>query len=83
MPGMVLAIEPMVNNKGPGTRILEDKWTAVTADGGFSAHFEHSVAVTENGPWILSEFPSPNLDGNSGSDGCAISGATRETAENR
>ncbi|MDA2933192.1 type I methionyl aminopeptidase [Acidobacteria bacterium AH-259-D05] len=56
MEGMVLAIEPMVNSKGPGVRVLEDKWTAVTADGGFSAHFEHSVAVTDNGPWILSEL---------------------------
>jgi len=54
--GMVLAIEPMVNSKGAGVRILDDKWTAVTADGGYSAHFEHSVAVTENGPWILSEL---------------------------
>ncbi len=52
--GMVLAIEPMVNSKGPGAKILADQWTAVTADGGYSAHFEHSVAVTENGPWILS-----------------------------
>lgn len=54
--GMVLAIEPMVNSKGSGVRILGDKWTAVTADGGYSAHFEHSVAVTQNGPWILSEL---------------------------
>lgn len=54
--GMVLAIEPMVNSNGPQVRILEDKWTAVTVDGGYSAHFEHSVAVTENGPWILSEL---------------------------
>jgi methionyl aminopeptidase len=54
--GMVLAIEPMVNSKGPEARILEDRWTAVTVDGGFSAHFEHSVAVTGNGPWILSEL---------------------------
>lgn len=53
--GMVLAIEPMVNSKGPGSRILADEWTAVTADGGYSAHFEHSVAVTANGPWVLSE----------------------------
>jgi methionyl aminopeptidase len=53
--GMVLAIEPMVNSKGPAVRVLADKWTAVTADGGYSAHFEHSVAVTENGPWILSD----------------------------
>jgi len=54
--GMVLAIEPMVNSRGPEARILEDSWTAVTVDGGFSAHFEHSVAVTGNGPWILSEL---------------------------
>lgn len=51
--GMVLAIEPMVNTGGPAVRMLEDKWTAVTSDGSDSAHFEHTVAVTENGPWIL------------------------------
>ena len=51
--GMVLAIEPMVNAGGPAVKVLEDKWTAVTADGGDSAHFEHTVAVMENGPWIL------------------------------
>lgn len=56
MAGMVLAIEPMVNSKGPQAQVLEDKWTAVTVDGGYSAHFEHSVAVTEEGPWILSEL---------------------------
>jgi methionyl aminopeptidase len=56
LEGMVLAIEPMVNSGGPETRVLSDNWTAVTADGGYSAHFEHSVAVTENGPWILSEL---------------------------
>lgn len=54
--GMVLAIEPMVNSKGPGVRVLDDRWTAVTVDGGYSAHFEHSVAVTAEGPWILSEL---------------------------
>jgi methionyl aminopeptidase len=53
--GMVLAIEPMVNSRGPEVKVLADQWTAVTADGGYSAHFEHSVAVTDNGPWILSE----------------------------
>ena len=52
-PGMVLAIEPMVNMGRPGAKILADKWTAVTEDGGYSAHFEHCVAVTDNGPWIL------------------------------
>jgi methionyl aminopeptidase len=51
--GMVLAIEPMVNSGGPGVRVLDDDWTAVTADGSDSAHFEHTVAVTGNGPWIL------------------------------
>jgi len=51
--GMVLAIEPMVNFGKPGTRLLSDKWTAVTEDGSHSAHFEHGVAVTEDGPLIL------------------------------
>jgi methionyl aminopeptidase len=51
--GMVLAIEPMVNAGGPGIKVLEDKWTAVTSDGSYSAHFEHTVAVTSNGPWVL------------------------------
>src|SRR6202166_3801748 len=53
--GMVLAIEPMVNSGHPGTRVLEDKWTAVTADGSYSAHFEHCVAVTKDGPMILTQ----------------------------
>ncbi|MBL0160999.1 MAG: type I methionyl aminopeptidase [Bryobacterales bacterium] len=51
--GMVLAIEPMVNAGRPETKVLSDRWTAVTKDGGFAAHFEHSVAVTANGPWVL------------------------------
>jgi methionyl aminopeptidase len=51
--GMVLAIEPMVNAGGAATRLLEDGWTVVTADGRRSAHFEHTVAVTEDGPEIL------------------------------
>jgi methionyl aminopeptidase len=51
--GMVLAIEPMVNMGKPGTRTLNDKWTAVTEDGSYSAHFEHTVAVTRNGPLVL------------------------------
>lgn len=53
--GMVLAIEPMVNEGHWGVRILKDGWTAVTEDGSLSAHFEHSVAVTDNGPLVLSE----------------------------
>jgi methionyl aminopeptidase len=51
--GMVLAIEPMVNAGGPDVKVLEDRWTAVTADGALSAHFEHTVAITEDGPDIL------------------------------
>src|ERR1700683_1947817 len=53
--GMVIAIEPMVNMGGPETRLLDDKWTAVTEDGSYSAHFEHCIAVTKNGPVILTE----------------------------
>jgi methionyl aminopeptidase len=51
--GMVLAIEPMVNAGKPGSRVRSDKWTAVTEDGRNSAHFEHTVAITANGPWVL------------------------------
>lgn len=51
--GMVLAIEPMVNAGGPEMKTRPDKWTAVTKDGSYSAHFEHCVAVTSNGPWVL------------------------------
>jgi methionyl aminopeptidase len=53
VPGLTLAIEPMVNIGGSATRTLADKWTVVTADGTRSAHFEHTVAVTENGPRVL------------------------------
>ena len=53
--GMVIAIEPMVNAGRPGARLLDDKWTAVTEDGSYSAHFEHCVAVTEDGPVILTK----------------------------
>jgi methionyl aminopeptidase len=54
--GMVLAIEPMVNAGGYEVLIKEDGWTAVTKDGSLAAHFEHSVAITENGPYILSKI---------------------------
>jgi methionyl aminopeptidase len=53
VPGLTIAIEPMVNVGGFKTRTLSDKWTIVTADGSRSAHFEHTVAITENGPRIL------------------------------
>ena len=51
--GMVLAIEPMVNLGRPEMKVKPDRWTAVTKDGSYSAHFEHCVAVTDNGPWVL------------------------------
>jgi methionyl aminopeptidase len=51
--GMVLAIEPMINLGGPEVRVLPDGWTAVTVDGSVSAHFEHTVAITNDGPVIL------------------------------
>ena len=54
--GMTLAIEPMINAGGPGVKILEDGWTAVTEDGKWSAHFEHTVAITEHGPEILTRI---------------------------
>jgi methionyl aminopeptidase len=52
-PGLVLAVEPMVNAGGPEVETLSDGWTAVTKDGSLSAHFEHTIVVTENGPEIL------------------------------
>jgi methionyl aminopeptidase len=51
--GMVLAVEPMVNAGGPETRVLDDGWGVVTADGRLSAHFEHTIAVTDDGPEVL------------------------------
>ena len=53
VPGLTLAIEPMVNMGSPQTRTLPDKWTIVTVDGSRSAHFEHTVAITEHGPRVL------------------------------
>jgi methionyl aminopeptidase len=55
--GMVLAIEPMVNMGSHEVEVLDDGWTAVTKDRRPSAHFEHSVAITEEGPWVLSAPP--------------------------
>lgn len=51
--GMTFAIEPMVNAGKAAIRVLDDDWTAATVDGSYAAHFEHSVAVTSDGPWIL------------------------------
>ncbi|PYR59130.1 MAG: type I methionyl aminopeptidase [Acidobacteria bacterium] len=56
--GMVLAIEPMVNMGRAGVKVLSDGWTAVTRDGSLSAHFEHTVAVTKDGPLVLTRVDS-------------------------
>jgi methionyl aminopeptidase len=53
--GMVFAIEPMVNAGGPGVRMLDDEWTAVTDDGSLSAHFEHTILITDDGPEVLTK----------------------------
>lgn len=55
-PGMVLAIEPMINEKSHEVKVLNDNWTVITCDGGLSAHFEHTVAITEDGPEILTRI---------------------------
>ena len=55
VPGGVIAIEPMVNQGRPQVRIKRDRWTVVTADGSASAHFERSIAITPEGPWVLAE----------------------------
>ena len=57
-PGLTIAIEPMVNIGKPGTRTMPDRWTVVSVDGTRSAHFEHTVAVTENGPRVLTALAS-------------------------
>jgi len=57
MPGMTIAIEPMINAGRPDVRTLNDRWTVVTSDGKLSAHFEHTVAVTENGARVLTMAP--------------------------
>ena len=56
MNGMVFAIEPMVNVGGPDVKMLGDEWTAVTADGSLSAHFEHTILVSEEGPEVLTRI---------------------------
>src|SRR5678815_260859 len=56
--GLVIAVEPMVNAGAPDVEVLDDKWTAVTKDRSMSAHFEHTIAVTEEGPWVLTRASS-------------------------
>jgi methionyl aminopeptidase len=54
-PGLVVAIEPMVNVGTWRTRVMPDRWTVVTADGELSAHFEHTIAITDDGPEVLTD----------------------------
>jgi methionyl aminopeptidase len=56
VPGVAIAVEPMVVLGDPSTEILDDDWTVVTRDGSLSAHFEHTVAVRPNGPWVLTSL---------------------------
>jgi methionyl aminopeptidase len=51
--GLVIAVEPMVNAGAPEVEVLEDRWTAVTKDRSMSAHFEHTIAILDEGPWVL------------------------------
>jgi methionyl aminopeptidase len=60
-PGYVIAIEPMVNVGRPETRVLDDDWTVVTSDGKLSCYFEHTVAITDSGPEVLTLRPEPAL----------------------
>ena len=53
MPGMTIAIEPMINMGDHRVRVLDDEWTVVTVDGSLSAHFEHTIAITPDGPVIM------------------------------
>ena len=53
--GMTLAIEPMINEKSDRVKLLSDGWTVITEDGGLSAHFEHTIAISDNGPIILTQ----------------------------
>jgi methionyl aminopeptidase len=60
-PGMALAIEPMVTLGNPAVAVLDDAWTVVTMDGSWASHWEHTVAVTEDGPWVLTALADTRL----------------------
>lgn len=71
--GMVLAIEPMVNAGLPEVKVDRDRWTARTRDGSLSAHFEHSVAITRDGPWVLSRYDGRFATKEAGHEGARFS----------
>ncbi|MGA9532255.1 MAG: type I methionyl aminopeptidase [Anaerolineales bacterium] len=60
--GLTIALEPMVLSGSPQTQVLQDQWTVVSRDGKLTAHFEHTVAVTEDGPWVLTALDPEDLD---------------------
>jgi methionyl aminopeptidase len=64
-PGLVIAVEPMVNVGTKKVRVRRDHWTQVTADGKLSAHFEHTIAMTESGPYVLTAGPNQETSGSS------------------
>jgi methionyl aminopeptidase len=53
---MTFALEPMVTMKSPDTEVMDDDWTVKTIDGSWASHWENTVAITENGPWVLTEI---------------------------
>lgn len=59
--GMALAIEPMVTMGTANVQVLDDQWTVVTSDGAAAAHWEHSVAITDEGPWVLTSLEGTRL----------------------
>jgi len=65
--GLVIAVEPMVNAGAPDVEVLDDEWTAVTKDRSLSAHFEHTIAILDDGPWVLTR-PSSTRPGELGTD---------------
>jgi methionyl aminopeptidase len=86
---MALAIEPMLVLGRPETRVLDDDWTVVTADGTWSAHFEHTVAITADGPWVLtaedggatgSTVTGTSVTGTTGAESTADPGAALPAA---
>ncbi len=78
--GLTVALEPMVLAGGSETRVLKDQWTVASRDGELTAHFEHTVAVTEDGPWILTALDEDDLDAGLGVRYNQYFGGRRESA---
>jgi len=76
-PGLVIAVEPMVNMGTKRVKVLPDHWTQVTQDGRPSAHFEHTIAITEDGPAVLTAAPDSALASPRGRAGAAVTAKAR------